>query len=83
MSASEPKVQRFLAESELGIQHFGWEKFDELITSGNKIVNEGCESRHNLSILSRGTRWIQSYPCKKKTSQETEKDLRKFLEPSE
>ena len=28
------------------------------------------------------TQWIQSYPCKTRTSQETEKSLRKFLEPS-
>ena len=27
------------------------------------------------------TQWIQSYPCKTKTSQETERSLRKFLEP--
>ena len=29
------------------------------------------------------TQWIQSYPCKTKTSQETENNLRKFLEPSQ
>ena len=29
------------------------------------------------------TQWIQSYPCKTKTSQETEKNSRKFLKPSE
>ena len=29
------------------------------------------------------TQRIQSYPCKTKTSQETERSLRKFLEPSE
>ena len=28
------------------------------------------------------TQWIQSYPCKTKTSQETEKSLQKFLEPA-
>ena len=28
------------------------------------------------------TQWIQSYPCKTKTSQETERSLFKFLEPS-
>ena len=28
------------------------------------------------------TQWIQSYPCKAKTSQETEKNLQKFLEPT-
>ena len=29
------------------------------------------------------TQWIQSYPCKNKSWQETEKSLRKFLEPSQ
>ena len=29
------------------------------------------------------TQWIQSSPCESKTSQETEKSLRKFFEPSE
>ena len=28
------------------------------------------------------TQWVQSYPCKTKTSRETERSLRKFLEPS-
>ena len=28
------------------------------------------------------TQWIQSYPCKTKTSQETERSLQKFLEPN-
>ena len=28
------------------------------------------------------TQWLQSYPCKTKTSQETEKSLMKFLEPT-
>ena len=27
------------------------------------------------------TQWIQAYPCKNKTSQETQKSLQKFLEP--
>ena len=29
------------------------------------------------------TQWIQSYPCETKTSQETRRSLRKFLEPPE
>ena len=29
------------------------------------------------------TQWIQSYPCKNKNSQETEKSLRQFQEPSQ
>ena len=28
------------------------------------------------------TQWIQSYPCKTKTAQETQTSLQKFLEPS-
>ena len=28
------------------------------------------------------TQWIQAYPCKKKTSQETQRSLQKFLEPN-
>ena len=28
------------------------------------------------------TQWIQSYPCKTKTSQETQRSLQKFLEPN-
>ena len=28
------------------------------------------------------TQWIQSYPCKTKTSQETQRSLQKFLEPT-
>ena len=28
------------------------------------------------------TQWIQSYPCKTKTSQETQRNLQKFLEPN-
>ena len=37
-------------------------------------------------ICSRGagpstTQWIQAYPCKNKTSQETQRSLQKFLEP--
>ena len=37
-------------------------------------------------ICSRGaeyiaTKWIQAYPCKTKTSQETQRSLQKFLEP--
>ena len=45
------------------------EKFGDLITADHKVLSEGCES--------------QSYPCKTKTSQETEKSLQKFLDLSE
>ena len=50
------------------------------------ILNEEGESRIITGTLSMvqdlGHHRIESYPCKTKTSQETEKSLRKFLEPS-
>ena len=53
----------------------------------DKVLNEGCESRNNhryaVVVQDLATQLIQSYPCKTKTSQETEKSLLKFLEPSE
>ena len=52
----------------------------------NKVLSEGCESRNNhryaIVVQDLATQWIQSYPCKTKTSQETQKSLQKFLEPN-
>ena len=42
------------------------ENFGDLITAVHKFL----------------TQWIQSYPCKTKTSQETQRSLQKFLEPN-
>ena len=62
------------------------EKFGDLITADHKVLNEGRESRDNhryaVVVQALATQWIQSYPSKTKTSQETEKSLRKFLESS-
>ena len=59
--------------------------FGDLITADHRVLSEGCESRNNhryaVVIQDLATQWIQSYPCKQ-TSQETEKSLQKFLEPS-
>ena len=48
--------------------------------------DEGCESRDNyryaVVVQDFATQRIQSCPCKTKTSQETEKSFRNFLEPS-
>ena len=45
-----------------------------------------CESRNNhryaVVVQDLATQWIQSYPCKTNTSQETQKSLQKFLEPT-
>ena len=63
------------------------EKFGDLITADHKVLNEEGESRnsHRYAVVVQdlATQWIQSYPCKTKTSQETEKSLRTFLEPSQ
>ena len=62
------------------------EKFDDLITTAHEVLNEESGSRNNhryaVVVQDLASQWIQSYPCKTKTSQETDKSLRNFLEPS-
>ena len=62
------------------------EKFGDLKTADHKVFYEEGESRddHQYAVVVQdlATQWIQSYPCKTRTSQETGKSLRKFLEPS-
>ena len=47
----------------------------ELATKINELKKE--------EVQDLATQWIQAYPCKAKTSQETERSLQKFLEPDE
>ena len=65
--------------------HTRAESFGELITANHKVLSEGCESRNNhrhaVVVQDLATQWMQSYPCKTKTSQETQRSLQKFLEP--
>ena len=53
------------------------EKFGDLITADHKILDEGGESgenhRYAVVVQDLATQWIQSYPCKTKSSHETEK----------
>ena len=62
------------------------ENFGDLTTADHKVLSEGCESRNNhrhaIVVQDLATQWIQSYPCKTKTSQETQRSLQKFLEPN-
>ena len=62
------------------------ENFGDLITAGHKVLSEGCETRNNhrfaVVVQDLATQWIQLYPCKTKTSQETQRSLQKFLEPN-
>ena len=59
--------------------------FGDLITADHKVLSENCESRNNhryaVVVQDLATQWIQAYPCKNKTSQETQRSLQKFLEP--
>ena len=52
------------------------ESFGDLLTVDHKVLSEGCESRNNhryaVVVHDLPTQWIQAYPCKTKTSQETE-----------
>ena len=61
------------------------ENCGDLITADHKVLSEGCESlnshRSAVVVLDLVTQWIQSYPCKITTSQETQRSLQKFLEP--
>ena len=59
------------------------EIFGDLISADHKVLSEGCESRNNhrcaVVVQDLATQWIQSCPCKTKTSQETQRSLQKFL----
>ena len=62
------------------------DKFADLITADHKILSEESESRngHRYAVVVQelATQWLQSYPRKTKTSQETQKSQMKFLEPT-
>ena len=61
------------------------ENFGDLITADPKVLSDNCESRNNhryaVVVQDQATQWIQAYPCKTETSQETQRSLQKFLEP--
>ena len=61
------------------------DKFGDLITADHKLLSDNCESRNNhryaVVVQDVATQWIQAYPCKTETSQETQRSLQKFLEP--
>ena len=89
-----PELRRMLENQnyEDSLQKTRWgicsraEKFDDFITADHKVLNEGSESRNNhryaVVVQDLATKWIQSFPCENKNSQETVRSLRKFLEPS-
>ena len=58
--------------------------FGDLMTADHKVLSDNCESRNNhryaVVVQDLATQWIQAFPCKNKTSQETQRSLQKFLE---
>ena len=84
-SARGPKLQGPRAEDALAEPYFVQTNFGDLSTADHKVLSEGCESRNNhryaVVVQDLATQWIQAYPCMTKTSQETPRSLRKFLEP--
>ena len=62
------------------------EHLGDLITADHKILSEESESRNNhrcaVVVQDLATHWVQFYPCKTKSSQETQKYQMKFLEPT-
>ena len=62
------------------------ENFGDLITADHKVPSEEGESRNNhryaVVVQDLATQWLQSCPCKTKSSKETQKNLMKFLEPT-
>ena len=85
-SVRGPKLQEPRAEDALPEPYLVQKTLMILITADHKVLSEGCESRNNhryaVVVQDLATRWIQSYPCKTKTSLETQRSLQKFLEPN-
>ena len=84
-SAQRTKITRARCKRRNGGTVLCAESFGDLITKDHKVLIEKCESRNNhryaVVVQDLATKWIQSYPCKTKTSQETQRSLQKFLEP--
>ena len=80
------KIRRASCRRRAGTVVLRAENFGDLITADHKILNEESELRNNhryaVVVQDLATQWLQSYPCKTKSSHETHKNLMKFLEPT-
>ena len=78
------KITRAPCRRRIGGAVLRAENFGDLITADHKVLSEGCESRKNyrfaVVVQDLATQWIQSFPCKTKTSQDTQRSLQKLLE---
>ena len=84
-SVNGPKLQGPHAEDAMAKPYLEPQNFGDLITADHKVLSDNYESRNNhrykVVLQDLVTQWIQAYPCKNKTSQETQRSLQKFLEP--
>ena len=80
------KITRALCRKRTGTVVPRAEQCGDLITADHKVLSEGCEFRNNhryaVVVQVLATQLLQCYPCKTKTSQETQKSLQKFLMPT-
>ena len=80
------KITRALCRKRIGTVVPRAENCCDSITADHKILSEESESRNNrryaVVVQDLATQWTQSYLCKTKTSQEPQKSLRQFLEPT-
>ena len=60
-------------------------KIGDMITADHKSSAGECRNNHPCAVVVQdiANQWTQSDPCKTKTSQETDKSSRKFLEQLE
>ena len=81
-SARGPKLQGPCAEDAMAEPYLVLKIL--VIRGDHKVLSDNCESRNNhryaVVVQDFATRWIQAFPCKTKTSQETQRSLQKFLE---
>ena len=79
------KITRVPCRRRIGGAVLRAEMFGDLKTADPQSFSESCESPNNhryaIVVQDLATQWIQSYPCKTKTSQETQRSSQKFLEP--
>ena len=85
-SARGPKLQGPLSEDALAepylVQKMLVIWLQQIIKFSVKVVNLETIIDNAVVVQDLATQWIESYPCKTKTYQETRRSLQKFLEPN-
>ena len=78
---SGPKFKEHPAEDALAVPYV--DNLGDLLTAAHEVLSEGCEIRnnHRYAVVEQdlATQWIQVYPCKTETSQDTQRSLQKVF----